>query len=110
MSKLARIYMEGGCVNDVLGLPEDYSYKLIEYNEDEDEDCCGNCELAATCEVDMGNEECKFILHHEIVERQKREAEEKKKRIEGQRNRLEKLTKEQLIQEIMSQIWRKSYE
>lgn len=32
-TKTIKIYMEGGCLLDVVGLPADYTYELIDYDE-----------------------------------------------------------------------------
>ena len=34
--KTIKIYIEGGCLLDVTGLPPDYNYELIDYDNQED--------------------------------------------------------------------------
>tara|TARA_R110000782_G_scaffold225393_1_gene312305 strand:- start:391 stop:534 length:144 start_codon:yes stop_codon:yes gene_type:complete len=36
--KIIKIYIEGGCLVDVLNLPPEYTYELIDYDYDNEEE------------------------------------------------------------------------
>ena len=36
--KIIKIYIEGGCLVDVLNLPPEYTYELIDYDNDNEEE------------------------------------------------------------------------
>ena len=37
-NKTIKVYVQGGCVRDVTGLPEDYDYEIIDYDHIEAEE------------------------------------------------------------------------
>ena len=37
-NKTIKVYVQGGCVRDVTGLPEDYDYEIIDYDNIEAEE------------------------------------------------------------------------
>lgn len=87
MKKLARIYCEGGLVTSVLNLPEGWDYKIIDYDGDDDEPRCGNCEKASTCELLEDAEGCVFELNHkaqEILDRQEKEEKEREEKLRAE--------------------------
>jgi hypothetical protein len=89
--KIVRVFVRGGCVTEVDNLPEDYDWKIIDYdcrddtcNDDKGE--CGSCDKAETCFTYSGSPTCKWILYKEERERREREA-EKIKKIEADRQK-----------------------
>ena len=37
-NKTIKVYVQGGCVRDVTGLPEDYDYEIIDYDVQEEDE------------------------------------------------------------------------
>ena len=75
---LIRIYTEGGIINDVLGLPDDARYKIVDYDDiTHMEPCCGNCKHAEACKLGFGDTGCDY----EHCRQKELEAEQLKRKI-----------------------------
>ena len=101
--KLVRVFVRGGCVTEVDNLPEDYGWKLIDYDDRDDCDSsegeCGSCDKAETCFTYCGSPTCKWILYKEERERREKEESEREKILIDRQKKLDRLS--ELFKEII---------